>query len=65
MSAWVEPVGELADRAAVVECPEGQIAWQELLAAIASVSGSTREKVEGGAEGLSFLVVGCHTEPSW
>ncbi len=62
MSAWVEPVGELADQAAVIECPEGQIAWRELVSTIASLSGAAPETVEGGGEDLSFLVVGCHTE---
>jgi hypothetical protein len=62
MSAWVDPVEEVVQHATVVECPEGQIAWRNLLAAIASVSGVPLSEVEQGTDRLSFLVVGTHTE---
>ena len=62
MSAWVEPIEPWVADAVVVDCPAGQIAWRDLIAAIATVARTSVEEVEAGAPELSFLVVGCHTE---
>jgi hypothetical protein len=62
MSEWVEPIEAVANQAAVVACLPGQLAWKELVSAIAEVSGVGVEEIERGAADISFLVVGCNTE---
>jgi ADP-ribose pyrophosphatase len=62
MGEWVEPIEPISGRAAVVACPRGQLAWKELVEAIAAVSGTEVHQVESGSAEISFLLVGCDTE---
>lgn len=62
MREWVEPLEEVAEAAHVVPCPQDQIAWKDLVEALAEVSGSAVAGIESGTAPLSFLVLGCHTE---